>query len=606
MGVRGLFGSLKFWLAAALILICQPALAEKRVALVLGNSAYQNVPPLANPVNDAALMADTFKKAGFDVVELKQNLTVQETRRVLRDFTGKTSDADIAVIYYAGHGIEVDGSNYLIPVDARLERDDDVYDEAFSLDRILATVEPAKRLRLVILDACRDNPFAQKMKKTLATRAIGRGLAKIEPEGSNTLIAYSAKAGSTAQDGAGKDSPFTTALANHLTTPGLDIRRAFGFVRDDVLKTTNNRQEPYVYGSLGGDDVSLVPNRAVASPAPAPNPQADIRRDYELALQVGNKAAFEAFLAQHPADGFYASLARLQLDKITADQVHAAAVEKSRQAEQERERLAAAGAQKDTQARADADARAAEQARIDAEKTKQVAQQQAADAERKRLEVVAAKTPEPTPEPTAAPAAPVPTPEKSVTVASLDPAPSQAEITKSVQSELRRVGCYSGNADGDWNSSSQRSLSQFNRSAGTKLDVKTVNAETLDAIKQKPSRVCPLVCEHGFKADGDHCIRIVCAEGSFVNADNECEKRRGKAIVKRDESDRPSPRARQDRRIGADRGGSGYDAGYGALPPRRRGGDYGAPSQQQARPLTGVEREKGCNTNEAIMSGRCP
>jgi uncharacterized caspase-like protein len=598
MCVRGLFGSLKFWLAAALILICQPALAEKRVALVLGNSAYQNVPPLTNPVNDAALMADTFKKAGFDLVELKQNLSVQETRRALREFADKSNDADIAVIYYAGHGIEVDGSNYLIPVDAKLERDNDVYDEAFSLDRILVTVEPAKRLRLVILDACRDNPFAQKMKKTLATRAIGRGLAKVEPASPNTLIAYSAKAGSTAQDGSGKDSPFTAALANHLTTPGLDVRRAFGFVRDDVLKTTNSRQEPYVYGSLGGDDVPLVPNRSVAppEPVPAPNPQADIRRDYELALQVGNKAAFEAFLAQH-SDGFYASLAKLQLEKIAADQAHAAAVEKSRQADQERDRLAAGGAQKEAQAKAAADAKAAEQARIDAEKAKQVAQQQAADAERKRLETASANMPAPAPVPAA------PAPEKNVAVASLNPAPSQTEITKSVQSELRRVGCYSGSVDGDWDSSSQRSLSQFNRSAGTKLDVKTVNADTLDAIKQKPSRVCPLVCEHGFKADGDHCTRIVCAEGSFINDDNECEKRRGKATVKRDDSDRPSPRARGDRQVGAARGGSGYDAGYGALPPRQRGG-YGAPSQ--ARPLTGDEREFGCNSNQAIMSGRCP
>ncbi len=597
MGVRGLFGSLKFWLAAGLVLICQPALADKRVALVLGNSAYQNVPPLANPVNDAALMADTFKKAGFDLVELKQNLTVQETRRELRDFADKSSDADIAVIYYAGHGIEVDGSNYLIPVDAKLERDNDVYDEAFSLDRILVTVEPAKRLRLVILDACRDNPFAQKMKKTLATRAIGRGLAKVEPASPNTLIAYSAKAGSTAQDGAGNDSPFTRALANHLTTPGLDIRRAFGFVRDDVLKTTNNRQEPYVYGSLGGDDVPLVPNRSVAPPpAPASDAQADIRRDYELALQVGNKGAFEAFLAQHP-DGFYANLAKLQIDKIAADQAHAAAVEKSRQAEQERDRLAAAGAQKEAQLKAQADAKAAEQARIDAEKAKQVAQQQSADAERKRVEAA--------PVPATPPAPATPAPEKNVSVASLNPAPSQTDITKSVQSELRRVGCYSGNADGDWDQSSQRSLSQFNRSAGTKLDVKMVNADTLDAIKQKPSRVCPLVCEHGFKADGEQCTRIVCAEGSFINDDNECEKRRGKATVKRDEDDRRSPRAR-DRQIGA-RGGAGYDAGSGALPPRQRGSSYyNSPPQQGTRPLTGLEREVGCNTPGAIMSGKCP
>jgi uncharacterized caspase-like protein len=146
------------------------------------------------------------------------------------------------------------------------------------LDRVLVSLEPAKQLRLVILDACRDNPFAKSMNHTVASRSIGRGLAKIEPTSPNTLIAYSAKAGSTAQDGDGKNSPFTIALAKHLTTPGLDVRKAFGFVRDDVLKSTSNRQEPFVYGSLGGDDVPLVPARAAPS-EPAPNPQAEARRD---------------------------------------------------------------------------------------------------------------------------------------------------------------------------------------------------------------------------------------------------------------------------------------------------------------------------------------
>jgi uncharacterized caspase-like protein len=607
--VRGLSGSLKFWLAAALLLICQPALADKRVALVLGNSAYQNVPPLANPVNDAALMADTLKRAGFDVVDSRQNLSALETRRVLREFANKATDADIAVIYYAGHGIEIDGSNYLIPIDAKLERDNDVYDEAFSLDRILVSVESAKKLQLIILDACRDNPFAQTMKKTVATRSIGRGLAKVEPASPNTLIAYSAKAGSTAQDGDGKNSPFTVALANHLTKPGLDVRRAFGFVRDDVLKSTNNRQEPYVYGSLGGEDVPLVPVPAAAAvvapaaTAAAPNPQADIRRDYELALQVGNRAAFDAFLAQHP-DGFYASLARLQREKYVADEAHAAAVERAKQTEQERVRLAATGAQKEAQARAEADAKAAERARLDAEKAQQAAQQQAADAERKRTDTAAATQP----------VTPQPAPDQNVKLASVNPAPTQTDITKSVQSELRRVGCYSGNADGDWDSASRRSLSQFNRNAGMKLDTKTVSADTLDAVKQKPSRVCPLVCEHGFKADGDHCSRIVCAEGSFVNDDNECEKQRKQPVVRRDEDDRASRSSRQGRQDNAartvtPRGGTGYgyDVGPGALPPRygRSQAPTSAPTAS-SRPLTGSERALGCNSNEAIMSGRCP
>src|SRR6266478_1315156 len=523
----------QFFLAAALLLlVCQPAFAEKRVALVLGNSAYQNVARLPNPVNDGAVIAATLKNAGFDVVEERHDLTAAETRRALRDFADRARDADIAVVYYAGHGIEVDGTNYLIPVDAKLERDTDVYDEAFSLDRVLLAIEPAKQLRLVILDACRDNPFAKTMKRTVASRAIGQGLAKVEPTSPNMLIAYSAKAGSTALDGDAKNSPFTMALAKHLTTPGLDVRRAFGFVRDEVLKTTSYRQEPFVYGSLGGEDVPLVPAKATASPA---NPQADIRRDYELAQQIGNKAALNAFLAQYP-DGFYAELARSQLAKIAAEDARVAANEK-----------------------------AAEQARIAAEKAKQVAQEQVAAAEQKRTAIetpAAGKVPESkasenkaaenkvvadnkaADQVAAGPPAAGKT--QATNVAALSDGSVQADIAKSVQIELRRVGCLSGAADGEWNAASQRSLALFNRHAGTRLNVKLASTDALDAIKLKPSRVCPLVCEHGFKPDGDRCSRIVCAEGSFLNDDNECEKRRAKTpTAKRNDNDRPDRAARE-------------------------------------------------------------
>lgn len=575
-------GSLKlhrFVLAAAtLLLVCQPALAEKRVALVLANSAYQNVAPLANPVNDGAKIAATLKDAGFDVVDSRHDVAAAETRRALRDFADRARDADIAVVYYAGHGIEVDGANYLIPVDAKLERDTDVYDEALSLDRILIAIEPAKKLRLVILDACRDNPFAKRMKRTVASRAIGQGLAKVEPTSPNVLIAYSAKAGSTAADGDGRNSPFTSALANHLTTPGLDVRRAFGFVRDEVLKSTGNRQEPFVYGSLGGEDVPLVaaPTKAAAAPPPAPNAQAEARRDYELALQIGNKSALNAFLAQYP-DGFYASLAKLQLEKLAAEEARVAATEKARLAEQERARLAAEGAQKAQQAKAEADARAAEQARLAAEKAKQVAQDQATAGEQKRAAVETATSDR-----------------EKVNLAALNAGPPQAEITKSVQAELRRVGCLTGAADGDWNTASQRSLTLFNRYAGTKLDAKLASTDTLDAIKLKSSRVCPLICEHGFRADGERCSRIVCADGSVLNDDNECVKRREKKpIAKRDRPEarrvqeaRPIPEARQD--------------------IARRSQTRDPSVSTTGRPLTGLERQQGCNSYSAIMSGRCP
>ena len=153
-------------------IFCSPALAGKRVALVIGNSAYQHVNRLSNPANDSESVSATLKTAGFDVVDLQQNLKVAALRKALRDFSDKATDADMAVVYYAGHGMEIDGTNYIIPVDATLERDIDAFDEAIPLDRLLAVIEPAKQFRLVILDACRDNPFSKSMKRTIGSRAV--------------------------------------------------------------------------------------------------------------------------------------------------------------------------------------------------------------------------------------------------------------------------------------------------------------------------------------------------------------------------------------------------------------------------------------------------
>ena len=199
-------------LTAGLLLSAPAAFAEKRVALVIGNSAYAHAPQLPNPANDADAISALFKAAGFDVVETHHDLSGEDMRRVVRDFTDQMQGADVAVVYYAGHGVEVDGGNYLVPVDAQLRRDIDVEDETVSLDRVLKVIEPAKRLRLVILDACRENTLAQSMKRTTARRAIGRGLAPVEPTASDTLIAFAAKAGSTAEDGQGAHSPFAMAL----------------------------------------------------------------------------------------------------------------------------------------------------------------------------------------------------------------------------------------------------------------------------------------------------------------------------------------------------------------------------------------------------------
>ena len=356
----------------ALIIFCcvgESAWANRRVALVIGNSSYVNVASLPNPANDAAAVAELFKAAGFDIVESRRDLKNAELRRVLNNFFDSARDADFAVVYYAGHGIEIDGSNYIVPVDALLERDRDVYDETISLDRIVQSIEQARQLRLVILDACRENPFAQSMKRTLATRGISRGLARVDPITPNTLVAFAAKAGSTAEDGRGKHSPFTAAILNHLTTPGLDLRKAFGIIRDDVMAATNNKQEPYVFGSLGGADVALVP-APVVPVALTPSAQevtAEVRREYEFAERIATKEAWDYFLQAH-SSGFYADLAKAQRNKLTAEEARIAATQQAKVALDEQIRLAVEGALASEQAKAAAKTKAAEEARLAAEK----------------------------------------------------------------------------------------------------------------------------------------------------------------------------------------------------------------------------------------------
>jgi hypothetical protein len=315
-----------------------------------------------------------------------------------------------------------------------------------------------------------------------------------------------------------------------------------------------------VYGSLGGDDVPLVPAKPAAT-GPQANPQSELRRDYELALQLGTRDGWEAFLAQYP-EGFYANLAKGQLKKIGAEETRASAEQKSRAAEQEKTRLVAERAQKVEQDKATAAAKAAEEARIAAEKQKQIeqARTEAAEQQRKVAEAAAAKAQaekqaaekakaELAARQAAEKASAKQTADRQIPeagsqkVAALEPAPtsnlSAADLAKSVQSELRRVGCLASAADGEWNSAAQRSLTLFNKYAGTQFDAKLASVDALDALKAKPGRVCPLVCNFGFKADGDQCAKITCRAGYHVGDDNECEKvQEKKPVATREDSRR--------------------------------------------------------------------
>jgi tetratricopeptide (TPR) repeat protein len=222
----------------------------KRIALVIGNSAYRTVNPLKNPEADAHAVAEEFRRLGFAEVIEKHDLALADLSAELKSFGDKALDTDWAVIYYAGHGIEVGGVNYVIPIDAELKTSAHVEEEAIPLDRVLSKVEGAHKLRLVILDACRDNPFAQRIASAGGgTRSVGRGLARVEPVG-GVMVAYSARDGHLAQDGDAANSPFAQALIQNLEEPGIEVGLLFRKVHDAVWDETHGEQEPFTYGAL--------------------------------------------------------------------------------------------------------------------------------------------------------------------------------------------------------------------------------------------------------------------------------------------------------------------------------------------------------------------
>jgi uncharacterized caspase-like protein len=267
------FGRVVLAFLVAFVVSTSAALAGPRLALVVGNSNYKNVPTLPNPKNDSVDVANAFIRLGFKVTQLA-DATIEDLRIGLRNFSHEATGAEIAVVYYAGHGVEVGGTNWLIPTDASLRSDADVDKEAISLDAVLRSVEEAD-FSLVILDACRNNPFPSRTERLSQSRGVDRGLARVRPI-ANVLVAYAAKDGTTADDGKGRNSPYTGALLANLETPGLEIDLMFRRVRDRVMKETNGRQQPFTYGLLSKQAIYLKPPTIAAGiapppPAPAPN-----------------------------------------------------------------------------------------------------------------------------------------------------------------------------------------------------------------------------------------------------------------------------------------------------------------------------------------------
>jgi hypothetical protein len=289
--------------------------AEKRVAFVVGNGTYKNVAPLPNPSIDAKAMASALRNVGFEVVE-GSNLTRDKMTERLLDFGKKAQGADVALFFYAGHGIAISGTNYLLPIDADIKSEMDVkLGAAINIDLTLEQTMGDAKVKLVFLDACRDNPFAAKIKSNSATRSVNvqTGLAEMK-SGEGTLIAFATGPGQTALDGQeGANSPFTRALLANLTQPGVEIQQAMTKVRAQVNEETNKGQLPWGHTNLIG---SVYLNGAPAPGAGAPAaqvavaaPGSDVELEFWRSIKDSNKPEeLNAYLSNYP-NGQFRSLA---------------------------------------------------------------------------------------------------------------------------------------------------------------------------------------------------------------------------------------------------------------------------------------------------------
>lgn len=317
--------------AATLVLLSSllPSTAlAKRVALVIGNSDYAHAAPLPNPVNDGTAIAALFREIGFETVE-GYDLDYGGLRATLREFARAARGAEVTAVFYAGHGIAVDGVNYIVPVDATLDDPVDWEFQVYDVNEILDLVRYSSVASLIFLDACRDNPLAGVLARSMGTgtRSVGtRGLARIEADqgSSGFAIAFATSPGTVAEDGRGEHSPFTLALLDNLAAPNRDIAEVMSRVTGDVYDRTERRQRPWFNASLTGP---LVLNPvATPEPSPAPPQAADgATRDldvqklmFEAGLASGDPADFRAYLESFP-DGIFADLARNALRRVGPD-----------------------------------------------------------------------------------------------------------------------------------------------------------------------------------------------------------------------------------------------------------------------------------------------
>ena len=438
------------------------AKAERRVALVIGNSGYVHTAALRNPGADARDMAETLKRLGFDVV-LGLDLDQQAFARTIEQYIHMLDGADVAMFFYAGHGLQIGEKNYLVSVNAKLENEFLISSETIELDSVIRIMESKVPVNLVFLDACRNNPLTDQLKRSLAATKrstnLGRGLARIEPQGRDTLIAFAAAPGQEAADGGGRNSPFTTALLKYLPSAGLEVSVMLKEVAAEVRRLTGNEQRPQQLSDMtrtfyfAEAKAAAIKSDAVildAGKTAAPQNDAEERRldvAFWNSVQTTNDCEAVRIYLQRFPNGTFVELARLAERRLCGASRHVTVLEATPQAS-------------------------------------------SAPVPPPGIPQATATQPSPIPPAAASKAAPT-------VVATLPdpstpgPAPSRpaADLVYNIQLELTRLGCATNLTDGNWDST-REAVTRFNKNSKAKLETKGPSDGMVATLRQQKGRVC--------------------------------------------------------------------------------------------------------------------
>jgi uncharacterized caspase-like protein len=405
------------------------ARAEKRVALVIGNGAYKNAPVLMNPKNDAQDIGKSLRDLGFFTI-IATDLDRNGMNDVLDRFSRAVGGAEIALVYYSGHGMQFAGKNYLLPVEARLENAEDVNRfRLMPVDDVFDVLQGAQGARIVILDACRNNPVEDDIKRRMASipgasrdAYLTRGLSRVSANG--LIVAYATQANDVASDGSGRNSPFASALLHNLDKPGLDVRQMFFNVQDEVDRVTAGKQRPELSISLVGQyklkpetETSAANKEATASAPVDPAAQA-----WAVIRDTTSQAVIEDFVRQF-GTSIYGSMARARLEELKKSQLAMTSFNQ--------------------------------------------------------------------------------------------------ELGRSLQLELKRVGCYQGTVNGEFGDATRDALRNFAKYSATSLRYEDLSVDAIKAVRAFEQRVCPLSCQPGERAEGDSCIRVT-ATPPRVSGEKKC------------------------------------------------------------------------------------